>query len=107
MKKQVVLLGMVLALGLAVGCGSKESAGSVTEASVESKTVVGVVDEITDYYFCIQVEDGTYYQFPIIEENESDISNVVVGDTIEITYEGELSDVDMFDGVLTEIKVVE
>ena len=101
MKKFAVVVGMVLTLGLAVGCGSQESSKTATEASAEGKSVVGVIDEVTDLYFSIQAEDGTYYQFPFTEENSIDLSEANIGDKIKLYYEGELSDVDTFDGVLT------
>ena len=100
MKKYLVLLGMVLTLGLTVGCGNKENA--------KAETVIGVIDEIVeDYYFSIQVEDGTYYQFPLLEENDFELGDAGVGDKIKLMYDGELSDVDMFDGTLLGCELVE
>lgn len=101
MKKFVVVLGMVLTLGLAVGCAGKEAPAASAEVSADAKSVTGVIDEITDLYFSIQAEDGTYYQFPFTEENSIDLSEASIGDKIKLYYEGELSDVDTFDGVLT------
>lgn len=100
MKKFAVVLGMVLTLGLAVGCGSQESSKAAAEVSADTKSVTGVIDEVTDLYFSIQAEDGTYYQFPFTEENSIDLSEASIGDKIKLYYEGELSDVDTFDGVL-------
>ncbi|MBR5577905.1 MAG: hypothetical protein IKW28_02800 [Lachnospiraceae bacterium] len=100
MKKFTVIVGMVLTLGLAAGCGSKEAAGAATEATANAKSVVGIIDEVTDLYFSIQAEDGTYYQFPFTEENNIDLGEASIGDKIKLYYDGELSDVDAFDGVL-------
>lgn len=101
MKKFAVVLGMVLTLGLAVGCAGKEAPAASAEVSADTKSVTGVIDEVTDLYFSIQAEDGTYYQFPFTEENSIDLSEASIGDKIKLYYEGELSDVDTFDGVLT------
>ena len=113
MKKYLVLLGMVLTLGLAVGCGNKENLEAETATKIvtnieEGKVVTGVIDEIAeDYYFSIQVEDGTYYQFPLLEENDFELGDAGVGDKIKLIYDGELSEVDMFDGTLLGCELVE
>ena len=106
MKKLLVVLGMVLTLGLAVGCGSKEVEN--TDKSLENaSSVVGMIDEVADYYFSIQDENGTYYQFPYTEDNSIDLSEANIGDKIKLYYEGELSETDMFDGVLIGSEMVE
>lgn len=106
MRKLLVILGMVLTLGLAVGCGSQKE--EISEKSLENVPfVVGVIDEVADYYFSIQAENGIYYQFPFTEENSIDLSNASIGDKIKLYYEGELSEVDMFDGVLVGSEMVE
>ena len=88
MKKLLVVLGMVLTLGLAVGCENKENleaeTATKTATNIEvGKVVTRVIDEIAeDYYFSIQVEDGTYYQFPLLEENDFELDEAGVGEAI-------------------------
>lgn len=108
MKKFLVVLGMVLTLGLTVGCAKEEEVSSANRVSLENASaVVGIIDEVADYYFSIQDENGIYYQFPFTEENSIDLSNASIGDKIKLYYEGELSDTDMFDGVLLGSEMIE
>ena len=106
MKKILVVLAMVLTLGLMVGCGKSENQ-TETKSLEEASFVVGTIDEVADYYFSIQAENGIYYQFPFTEENSIDLGDANIGDKIKIYYEGSLSDVDMFDGVLLGSEMVE
>lgn len=114
MKKYAAIAGMIFALGLAAGCGTQGStAGGAegtagTEQQEAQKSVTGVIDEIVDdYYFSIQTEDGTYYQFPLSEEADFELGDAAVGDTIQLFYDGELSEVDMFDGTLSGCELIE
>ena len=114
MKKGLVVLGMTLVLGMsAIGCGGNEAKETTQETAQESASfenaasVTGVIDEVADYYFSILAEDGVYYQFPFTEDNSIDLSEANIGDTITLYYEGELSDLDMFDGVLLGSELAE
>lgn len=134
MKKHVLLATMILTLGLAAGCGAKgddaaesstavETSMVVEETSAEETTmeeaetgtaediaagqegtVTGTIDEVTEMYFSIQDEAGTYYQFAYDEESSVDFSQLSVGDVVTITYEGELSDVDTFFGKIISVE---
>jgi hypothetical protein len=106
MRKILLVLSLVLALGLMTACGKsqEQTAGKNLEGA---KSVVGTIDEVAADYFSIQTETGTYYQFPFTKENSIDLSNASIGDKIKLYYEGELSDIDMFDGVLIGSEMVE
>ena len=114
MKKNFVVLGMVLTLGLTVGCAKEKNNPLDQEASIaqeisleNASTITGIIDEVADYYFSIQDENGVYYQFPFTENNSIDLSTASIGDKIKLYYEGELSDTDMFDGILLGSEMLE
>lgn len=105
MKKFLVVLSMVLSLALMAGCG-KSVETSETKDLENASFIVGTIDEVADYYFSIEDENGVFYQFPFTEENSIDLSEASIGDKIKLYYEGELSTVDMFDGVLIGSEMV-
>ncbi|MGN1314370.1 MAG: hypothetical protein ACI4VG_05065 [Lachnospiraceae bacterium] len=131
MKKHLLTFALVSVMGLTAACGSKEKPQEVqvsvttkeaqesaeTENMMEDELVqaeavegevTGVIEEIKDFKFIVYDEESdTYYDFPIVEGGV-DMSGFVVGDTIKVSYNGIISEVDPFQGeVLSVEKIAE
>lgn len=107
----ILVFGMALSLS-ACGDGDKKPAESDASGSAsasepveaEGKTVSGRVDEVKDFMFVIEAEDGCFYAFDTDKLPEG---TEVPGyaDLVTITYEGELSEVDNFTGKILSLEV--
>lgn len=114
MKKQhflslILVLAMTLTLCACGGPGkpatTEPDQSAESSASVESLTISGKVDEVKDFMFVIDAEDGCFYAFDTASLPEG-AALPKVGDMVLITYEGELSEVDNFTGTILSIEVV-
>ncbi len=79
----------------------KETASG--EEDGQASTVSGVVEEIKDFMFVINDENGTGYAFSF-EEKPEGLDNIKVGDTVTVTYTGTISEVDPFEGEILSIE---
>ena len=132
-KRYALLLTGLLTLSLAAGCGAKtdnagetsapavsesqaakstEQAAESTEQTAdvqntadqgEEKTITGTIDEIKDFMFIITVESGAAYEFSF-ETAPEGLENVAGGDTVKVTYTGEISEVDPFNGTVISVE---
>lgn len=126
-KRYALLLTGLLTLSLAVGCGAKTdnagetSAPAVSESQAaesteqtaesteqtadqgEEKTITGTIDEIKDFMFVITDESGAAYEFSF-ETAPEGLENVAGGDTVKVTYTGEISEVDPFNGTVISVE---
>ena len=119
-KRYALLLTGLLTLSLAAGCGAKTdnagetSAPAVSESQAaesteqtadvqntadqgEEKTITGTIDEIKDFMFVITYE----FSFETAPEG---LENVAGGDTVKVTYTGEISEVDPFNGTVISVE---
>ena len=126
-KRYALLLTGLLTLSLAAGCGTKtdnagetsapavsesqaakstEQAAESTEQTAdvqntadqgEEKTITGTIDEIKDFMF------GAAYEFSF-ETAPEGLENVAGGDTVKVTYTGEISEVDPFNGTVISVE---
>jgi len=119
-KRYALLLTGLLTLSLAAGCGAKTdnagetSAPAVSESQAaesteqtadvqntadqgEKKTITGTIDEIKDFMFVITDE----FSFETAPEG---LENVAGGDTVKVTYTGEISEVDPFNGTVISVE---
>lgn len=94
-KLTAILLTAVMTVGILSGCGTDKDQGT---------TVSGTVEEIKDFMFIIEAEDGAYYSFPRSEEDSFDMSGISVGDEIVVEYEGTISEVDPFEGTVISVE---
>lgn len=111
MKTRVISLFLALMMAFAlVSCGTKSEAPAdapAAEASQsDAQSVSGTVDEVKDFMFVIEAEDGCFYAFDYDKANAPEgFDNVAVGASITIHYEGgELSEVDNFNGTIVSIE---
>ena len=132
-KRYALLLTGLLTLSLAAGCGAKTdnagetSAPAVSESQAaesteqtaesteqtadvqntadqgEEKTITGTIDEIKDFMFIITDEFGAAYEFSF-ETAPEGLENVAGGDTVKVTYTGEISEVDPFNGTVISVE---
>lgn len=118
-KRYALLLTGLLTLSLAAGCGAKTdnagetSAPAVSESQAadvqntadqgEEKTITGTIDEIKDFMFIITDESGAAYEFSF-ETAPEGLENVAGGDTVKVTYTGEISEVDPFNGTVISVE---
>lgn len=132
-KRYALLLTGLLTLSLAAGCGTKTdnagetSAPAVSESQAaesteqtaesteqtadvqntadqgEEKTITGTIDEIKDFMFIITDESGAAYEFSF-ETAPEGLENVADGDTVKVTYTGEISEVDPFNGTVISVE---
>ena len=125
-KRYALLLTGLLTLSLAAGCGSKtDNAGETSSPAVsesqaaesteqtadvqntadqgEEKTITGTIDEIKDFMFIITDESGAAYEFSF-ETAPEGLENVAGGDTVKVTYTGEISEVDPFNGTVISVE---
>ena len=115
---------------LATGCGAQPSSQPVSSAEetvstqvsesadtpsaeassadtdVKTSSITGTIDEIKDFMFNITDSEGTSFvlSFDATPEGLSDVKN---GDTVTVTYTGELSEVDAFTGTVISVKKAE
>lgn len=92
-KLTAMLLTAVMMMGVLSGCGSRKG-----------KTVSGTVDEIKQFMFVIETEEGAFYSFPLKDDDEIDFSGISVGDEIVVEYEGTISEIDAFTGELISVE---
>ncbi|MFR4352291.1 MAG: DUF1344 domain-containing protein [Roseburia sp.] len=134
METKHVLLAVLCTflLAFAVGCGSnanqgtiasggesgeqlqmEDSAGAqsgteagVVEGTAEGLTLTGTIDEIKDFMFIVTAEDGNSYALPF-EEMPKGLEGLKAGDKVTVTYTGELSVVDTFNGEIISVEKVQ
>ena len=79
---------------------------SSADTDVKTSSITGTIDEIKDFMFNITDSEGTSFvlSFDATPEGLSDVKN---GDTVTVTYTGELSEVDAFTGTVISVKKAE
>ena len=115
-KRYALLLTGLLTLSLAAGCGAKTdnagetSAPAVSESQAAESTEqtadvqnTATIDEIKDFMFVITDESGAAYEFSF-ETAPEGLENVAGGDTVKVTYTGEISEVDPFNGTVISVE---
>jgi len=106
MKKMTLLIGIsLLAISFLVGCSSEsqQKEGETSQAS-EGSTLTGTLYEVKDFMFVVTNEDGEFYSFDREGAKPEGLENLKVGDTVTVTYTGELSQVDPFTGDVISVE---
>lgn len=135
MKKLFALL-MTLSLLLASGCGSKndtppaddtndsvveepQNGGEQTpedsqgedadsaDPQAEEKTFTGALGEVKDFMFDVTAEDGTCYAFGFEGDKPEGLADLKSGDLVTVTYTGEVSEVDPFQGTIISVELAQ
>ena len=92
------LLAAVLVLSCA-GCGGKKAA----KAEQTEHTLTGTLDEVKDFMFVVTDKDGVSYALNF-EKKPEGLADVSVGDSVTVTYTGELSEIDPFTGTILRVE---
>ena len=92
------LLAAVLLLACA-GCGGKKAA----KAEQTEHTLTGTLDEVKDFMFVVTDKDGVSYALNF-EKKPEGLADVSVGDSVTVTYTGELSEIDPFTGTILRVE---
>lgn len=106
MKKRMscLLLALVLAL-FAVGCGAQKTE---TKADGDEKTLTGTLDEVKDFMFVVTDDNGDSYALAFGEgEKPEGLDELEVSSRVTVTYTGELSVVDPFEGTIVSVEAAE
>ena len=114
-RKCGLLLAGLMVLTLAAGCGGKTTPSSDTTQQSsqtaetqapetgEQKTLSGTIDEIKDFMFIVTDESGASYEFSF-ETKPEGLDSVAAGDKVTVTYTGEISEVDPFNGTVLSVE---
>jgi len=105
-----IMMAVVIMLA-AVGCSSQNNTQAEPENTEEAEaseqsTLTGTLDEIKDFMFVVTDSEGTSYAFPFEGEKPSGLEDLESGDEVIVTYTGELSEVDNFEGEIISIEKV-
>lgn len=81
------------------------SGGAATDTGVnaEEKTLTGTIEEVKDFMFIVTDESGASYEFSF-EEKPEGLDAVAAGDKVQVTYTGEISEVDPFTGTVISVE---
>lgn len=83
---------------------TEESSEKAAEGSQAESSVSGTICEIKDFMFTVET-DSAAYAFSFDPKNPpADLKNVKDGDSVTVTYSGELSEMDVFEGTIVSIK---
>ena len=80
-----------------------ESTETNAEVSTEEKTLTGTIEEVKDFMFIVTDESGASYEFSFDEKPEG-LDAVTTGDKVQVTYTGEISEVDPFNGTVISVE---
>lgn len=134
MKKGIIFAAIISSLALAAGCGTQPSAQSSSsakettaaqtagtaapsseeassdnknsESDTETSELTGTLETIKDFMITITDSQGTSYAMSFDATPEG-LEDVTEGDTVTVTYTGELSQVDAFTGTVISVKKTE
>lgn len=76
------------------------------DSASEQSTLTGTIDEIKDFMFVVTDSEGRAYAFSFEGDKPKGLDELAVGDEVIVTYTGELSEVDHFDGQILSIEKV-
>lgn len=105
MKGTITCLLMAILLVLAgAGCGARDT----PEADTQEKTLTGSLDEVKDFMFVVTDDKGDSYALSFEEgQKPKGLEDQEIGSRVEVTYTGELSVVDHFDGEVLSVEAAE
>ena len=80
----------------------EETAGD--EENQEEKIFTGALGDVNDFMFDVTAEDGTCYAFTYEGEKPEGLADLKTGDLVTVTYTGEVSEVDAFQGTVISVQ---
>lgn len=113
LKRLGIMMIIFISALMLVSCGGKKDASAPEQGETASatqqdtSTITGTIDEIKDFMFVIEADDGNPYAFPYDSGDKPEgLADVAVGDSVKITYTGELTVVDNFTGEIISIEKI-
>lgn len=127
-RNYTLLTAGLLVLAIAAGCGSNagnadttkpqtqetqtaaentetQTAADTADSETEEKTMTGTIEEIKDFMFIVTDKDGNAYEFDFDADAKPDgLDQVEEGDQVQVTYTGEVSEVDPFTGTVLSVE---
>ena len=118
-RNYTLLTAGLLVLAIAAGCGSNagnadttkpqtqetQTAADTADSEAEEKTMTGTIEEIKDFMFIVTDKDGNAYEFDFDADAKPDgLDQVEEGDQVQVTYTGEVSEVDPFTGTVISVE---
>lgn len=105
MRKKVTCLLLAFLLLFAAGCGAQPK--TEREESSGEKTLTGTLDEVKDFMFVVTDGNGDSYAIAFGDEKPEGLAEQEVGSKVKVTYTGELSVVDPFEGEVLSVEAAE
>lgn len=98
MKKFFALL-TAMTLLFAAGCstGGDKNNG-------DASTFTGTLEQVKDFMFIVTDDQGHSYSFAADDDTPKLLENVKEGDKVVVSYKGELSEVDAFQGEVVSVE---
>lgn len=127
-RNYTLLTAGLLVLAIAAGCGSNagnadtaktqaqetqtatentetQTTADTVDSETEEKTMTGTIEEIKDFMFIVTDKDGNAYEFDFDADAKPDgLDQVEEGDQVQVTYTGEVSEVDPFTGTVISVE---
>ena len=100
MKKKVVMMVVTMAMAAAMmtGCGAKGDTASQTTQESQTADASTMSGTVTD-------AQGASYAFTFDGEKPAGLDDAKIGDKVTVTYTGEISEVDPFEGEVLSVEV--
>ena len=87
------------------GYTETQTAADTADSEAEEKTMTGTIEEIKDFMFIVTDKDGNAYEFDFDADAKPDgLDQVEEGDQVQVTYTGEVSEVDPFTGTVISVE---
>lgn len=100
------IFALVLA-GMLVLCGCGGKTQPEQSGAPEGKTLTGTLEEKKDFMFIVTDDAGNSYAFDLDGTTPEGLDSCSAGDQVTVTYTGELSVVDSFQGTVICVKPAE
>ena len=109
----MMVVTMAMAAAMMTGCGAKgdtasgDTASQTTQESqtADASTMSGTLDEVKDFMFVVTDAQGASYAFTFDGEKPAGLDDAKIGDKVTVTYTGEISEVDPFEGEVLSVEV--
>lgn len=100
MKRFFALL-TAMTLLFAAGCSA---GGDKDKTDGDASTVTGTLEQVKDFMFILTDDQGNSYTFAADDETPTLLGDAKEGDKVVVTYKGELSEVDAFQGEVISVE---
>lgn len=84
-----------------------DDAMGTDQTGEEESTLTGTITEIKDFMFVVEDANGDSHMFSFEGDAPEGFDGVTEGDEVQVTYTGELSEVDAFTGEIIRVEKVQ